>query len=152
MLIRLVDNNPRNLTLILMIFSWPFMARQIRMVTLQQGVMDYVKASKTLGTPNIVIIFREVVPNVVSFMVVNLTLMVASSMGIETGLTILGFGLNIRTPSLGLLIQNAMEPFNMQNRPWQWLPAAFLILVMTLCINYVGQAVNRAADARRRRV
>ena len=149
----LVPNvTPVKFALILVIFNWVGFARQIRMKTLQQGVMEYVQASKTLGTLNIVIMFREVLPNIISFVVVNLTILVAGSMGIETGLTFLGFGLPPQTPSLGTLIAHASNPETLRSRPWQWLIAALLVLLMMLCINYVGQALNRAADAKRRRV
>jgi len=151
-MIVLLPNTVFNFGLILTVFGWMGMARSIRMVTLRQGAMDYVKASKTLGSLNIVIMFREVLPNILSFMVVNLTLSIAATMGIETGLTFLGFGLPPDMPSLGTQIANAANPLTMQLRPWLWLPAALLVLVMMLCINYVGQALNRAADARRRRV
>ncbi|MCL2360771.1 MAG: ABC transporter permease [Defluviitaleaceae bacterium] len=151
-LIVILPDSVFNFGLILTILGWLGMARTIRMITLQQGAMDYVKASKTLGTRNPVIIVREVVPNILSFMVVNLTLAIAGTMGVETGLTFLGFGLPPDMPSLGTLIATAASPLNMQLRPWLWLPAALFVLVMMLCINYVGQALNRAADARRRRV
>jgi peptide/nickel transport system permease protein len=88
----------------------------------------------------------------ISFTVVNLTLNIALTMGIETGLTFLGFGLPPGTPSLGTLVSHARAPVVLQERLWQWLPAALLILLMMLCINYVGQALNRAADAKRRKV
>ena len=152
MLLAILTSSVPNMILVFVIFGWLGMARSIRMITLQQGVLDYVKASKTLGTYNIVIIFREVLPNVVAFIVINLTLTIASVIGIETALTILGFGLPLTTPSLGTLVSWAMDALTLQNRPWQWLPAATLVLVMVLCINYIGQALNRAADARRRRV
>ncbi|MCL2405895.1 MAG: ABC transporter permease [Defluviitaleaceae bacterium] len=148
----LLPNTIRNFGLILTVFGWTGMARSIRMVSLRQGVMDYVKASKTLGSRNIVIMFREVLPNILSFTIVNLTLSIATTMGIETGLTFLGFGPPPTMPTLGLAVANAANPLAMQLRPWLWLPAALVILVMVLCINYVGQAIGRAADARRRRV
>jgi len=150
-LITLLPSTPFMLGLILTVFGWLGTARAIRMMTLRQGAMDYVQASKTLGTPNMKIIFRGVLPNITSFVVVSLTLSIANNIGIETGLTFLGFGMPFTTPSLGTLIAQAADPSTMRNRPWQWLPAALLILVITLCINYVGQAINRAADVRRRR-
>jgi len=148
----LLPSSALNFGLILTVFGWTGMARSIRMVTLRQGAMDYVKASKTLGTRNIVIMFREVLPNILSFMIVSLTISLAFTIGIETGLTFLGFGLPPDMPSLGNSILNAANPLTMQLRPWLWLPAALLVLVMVLCINYIGQAIGRAADARRRRV
>ncbi|MCL2372158.1 MAG: ABC transporter permease [Defluviitaleaceae bacterium] len=150
-LITMLPSTPVMLGAVLTLFGWLGMARGIRMVALRQSALDYVRASKTLGTPNIVIIFREVLPNIVSFMVVSLTLTIANTIGIETGLTFLGFGMPFTTPSLGTLIAQAANPAALQNRPWQWLPAALLILVVTMCINYVGQALNRAVDVKRRR-
>lgn len=151
LIIMIFPRTPVFLAVSFMIFGWIGSARVVRMVTLQQGALDYVKASKTLGTPNIVIIFREVVPNIVSFMLMQFTLALAGTMGIETGLTIIGFGLPPDVPSLGALVAWGTSATDMQQRPWLWLPAATLILVMVLCINYVGQAIGRAADARRRR-
>jgi peptide/nickel transport system permease protein len=73
-------------------------------------------------------------------------------MGLEVGLTFLGFGLPPGVPSLGQHLGYARSAGTMQQRPWQWLPAALLILILMLCINFVGQALNRAADARKRSV
>ena len=139
-------------SLIFIAFSWQGTARLIRAKALQQGQLDYVSASKTLGTRNIVIMFREVLPNLVSIIVSNLTISLAANMGVETGLTFLGFGLPHGTPSLGRLVFNASVLYDMQNRMWVWLPAALLIVVMMLCINFVGQALNRAADAKKRSI
>jgi len=152
-LVVIVQNHtPFTFGLIMVLFSWIGMARQVRMKTMQQGTSTYIQASKTLGTRNIVIIFRELFPNIISFVVVNLILLIAGTMGIETGLTFLGFGLPSTTPSLGAMIAHAQTPTVLQNRLWQWLPAALLIFMMMLSINYVGQALNRAVDAKRRKV
>ena len=136
--------------MVMTVFGWFGDTRLVRAKTLQQSNLDYVQASKTLGTNNFVIMFREVFPNISSLIIVNLTLNLAANMGLETGLTFLGFGLPFNTPSLGTLISYASVPENMQRRPWQWLPASLLIVVMMLCINFVGQAVKRAADAKQR--
>ncbi|MCL2703903.1 MAG: ABC transporter permease [Defluviitaleaceae bacterium] len=138
--------------LMIVLWSWQGTARLIRIKTLQQGALDYVSASKTMGTHPLVISFREVLPNLVSIITSNFTLNLAMNMGVETGLTFLGFGLPFATPSLGRLIAYAQMPANMTNRPWLWLPAALLIFLMMLCVNFVGQALNRAADAKKRMV
>jgi peptide/nickel transport system permease protein len=136
--------------LILSAFLWTGKARLIRSKTLAERELDYVNASKTLGTPNWKIIFREVLPNMSSIIIVNLTLNLAGNIGIESGLTFLGFGLPESTPSLGTLVSYASNPDVLQNKWWVWLPASLLILVMMLCINFIGQALKRAADARQR--
>jgi peptide/nickel transport system permease protein len=48
------------------------------------------------------------------------------------------------------LIAYAQHPDVMENKWWVWLPASLLILVVMLCINYIGQAIKRASDARQR--
>jgi len=136
--------------MVMTLFGWVGDARLTRAKTLQQSRLDYVQASKTLGTSNLVIMFREVLPNIGSIIIVNLTLTLAANMGLETGLTFLGFGLPFNTPSLGTLISYAANPDNLQRRYWQWLPASILIVVMMLSIYFVGQAVKRAADAKQR--
>ena len=138
--------------MMILIFSWQSIARIIRVKALQQSTLDYVFASKTLGTPNIIIMFREVLPNLVSIIVSTITINMAMNMGVETGLTFLGFGLPFGSPSLGRLVYYARTPTNLTDRLWLWLPAALLIIIMMLSINFVGQALNRVADAKKRRV
>lgn len=142
--------NVTTFIIVMTAFGWFSDARLVRAKALQQSSLDYVQASKTLGTNNFVIMVREVLPNIASITIVNLTLNLAANMGLETGLTFLGFGLPFNTPSLGTLISYASVPETMQRRVWQWLPASVLIVVMMLCINFVGQAVKRAADAKQR--
>ncbi|MBE2909821.1 ABC transporter permease [Anoxybacillus flavithermus] len=136
--------------LIMSAFLWMGKARLIRAKTLAERELDYVSASKTLGTPDWKIIIFQILPNLSSIIIVNLTLNLAGNIGIESGLTYLGFGLPESTPSLGTLVSYATNPDVLQNKWWVWLPASLLILVMMLCINFIGQALKRAADARQR--
>jgi peptide/nickel transport system permease protein len=136
--------------LIMSAFLWTGKARLIRAKTLAERELDYVSASKTLGTPDWKIILFQILPNLSSIIIVNLTLNLAGNIGIESGLSYLGFGLPESTPSLGTLVSYAMNPDVLQSKWWVWLPASLLILVMMLCINFIGQALKRAADARQR--
>ncbi|MEE4565425.1 ABC transporter permease [Paenibacillus polymyxa] len=131
-------------------FLWIGKARLIRAKVLSERELDYVQASKTLGTPNWKIIWLGVLPNLSSVVIVNLTLSLAGNIGIETGLSYLGFGLPESTPSLGTLVSYANDPDVLQNSWWMWLPASLLILVLMLAINFIGQALKRATDARHR--
>jgi len=137
--------------LIMSAFYWVGSARLIRSKALSESKKDYVLASKTMGTKDLTIIFREILPNLSSIIIVELTLGFAGNIGIETGLSFLGFGLPLSTPSLGTLVGYAADPEVLSTKLWIWLPASILILIMMLCINYVGQALNRAADAKQRR-
>ncbi|ADI27156.1 ABC transporter permease [Geobacillus sp. C56-T3] len=142
--------NVATFILIMSAFLWTGKARLIRAKTLAERELDYVSASKTLGTPDWKIILFQILPNLSSIIIVNLTLNLAGNIGIESGLTYLGFGLPESTPSLGTLVSYATNPDVLQNKWWVWLPASLLILVMMLCINFIGQALKRAVDARQR--
>ena len=137
--------------LIMTAFLWTGKARLIRSKVLTEKELDYVSASKTLGTPNWKIILFQVLPNLSSIIIVSVTLNLAGNIGIESGLTYLGFGLPESTPSLGTLVSYATNPDVLQEKWWIWLPASIMILVLMLCINFIGQALKRSADARQRK-
>lgn len=138
------------LILILSAFQWIGTARLVRSKALSEGRRDYVSASKTMGTSDFAIMFKGILPNLSSLLIVELTLNFAGNVGIETGLSFLGFGLPPSTPSLGTLVSYATNPIVLSSKWWIWLPASLLILVLMLGINYVGQALRRAADAKQR--
>ncbi|WP_407638898.1 ABC transporter permease [Bacillus niameyensis] len=138
-------------SLIMTAFLWMGIARLIRSKALQEKELDYVQASKTLGSSNLKIMFTQVLPNLSSIIIVTMTLNLAANIGLESGLSFLGFGFPEDTPSLGTLVSYARNPQTLQSRWWIWLPASLLILVLMLSINNVGQALKRATDARQRR-
>lgn len=138
------------LILILSAFQWISTARLVRSKALSEGRRDYVNASKTMGTSDFAIMFKGILPNLSSLLIVELTLNFAGNVGIETGLSFLGFGLPPSTPSLGTLVSYATNPIVLSTKWWIWLPASLLILILMLGINYVGQALRRAADAKQR--
>jgi peptide/nickel transport system permease protein len=139
-----------DLILIIAAFQWMGTARLVRSKALSEARRDYISASKTMGTSDFAIMFKGLLPNLSSLLIVEVTLSFAGNVGIETGLSFLGFGLPPSTPSLGTLVAYAMNPIILAGKWWVWLPASILILVMMLGINYVGQALRRAADAKQR--
>ncbi|MGX7108598.1 ABC transporter permease [Facklamia miroungae] len=143
--------DPWTLIWIISLFGWMGQTRLIRTASLSEASKDYIKASKTMGTRDWKIMLGSLLPNLSSLMITNLTLSFAGNIGLETGLSFLGFGLPIGTPSLGTLIGYARTPDIIENKWWVWLPAALLVLVMMLSINYIGQAFQRVADSKQRR-
>ena len=136
--------------MIFSLFYWTSTTRLVHSKTLSEARRDYVSASKTMGTSNFKIMFREILPNISSIIIVSATLALASNIGIEVALSFLGFGLPAATPSLGTLISYASKPEIIQYKLYVWLPAAIVLLFMMLGINYIGQALRRAADAKQR--
>ncbi|MDQ0063098.1 ABC transporter permease [Paenibacillus harenae] len=143
--------NVVSFSLIMTAFLWMGIARLIRSKALQERELDYVQASKTLGSSHLKIMISQVLPNLSSIIIVTMTLNLAANIGLESGLSFLGFGFPESTPSLGTLVSYARDPQTLESRWWIWLPASVLILVLMLCINNVGQALKRATDARQRK-
>ncbi|MFK0525302.1 ABC transporter permease [Paenibacillus illinoisensis] len=143
--------NITSFSLIMTAFLWMGIARLIRSKALQERELEYVKASKTLGSSHLKIMLSQVLPNLSSIIIVTMTLNLAANIGLESGLSFLGFGFPESTPSLGTLVSYARNPQTLESRWWIWLPASVLILVLMLSINNVGQALKRATDARQRR-
>lgn len=146
----LPNYNAMTLVLLISMFGWTGEARYYRSFILSQRERDYVLASKTSGSSNTKIMFREILPNIASMIIIDVVLSVSGNIGIETALSFIGYGLPNKIPSLGTLIGFANDPVNIIDRPWLWLPATILLLVICLSINYVGQALQKAGDARQR--
>ena len=131
--------NYNAVTLVLMIslFGWTSSTRYYRSFVLSQRDREYVLASKTSGSSNLQIMFREVLPNISSMIIIDVILMVAGNIGIETGLSFIGYGLPTTTPSLGTLIGYANDPVNVTTRPWLWVPATILLLIISLSLSLI---------------
>lgn len=151
LLVKITPNyNAVSLVIIMSAFSWMGTSRLMRSAVLSQVRRDYISASKTSGTGNFTIMWRELIPNISSLIITDLTLTIAGSIGLETGLSYLGFGLPPDTPSIGTMIAYANDPDIITNYPWVWLPASLLLLVLVLSISFFGNAIRKASDARQR--
>ncbi|MDO4432451.1 MAG: ABC transporter permease [Aerococcaceae bacterium] len=135
---------------IFVLFGWARGVRFYRTSILSEASKEYVKASKTMGSYDFNIMFTQVLPNISSLIVTSGILGLAGSIGMETGLSFLGFGLPVGTPSLGTLLSSARSADIIQNRWWLWVPALVLTMVMMLSISYIGQAVKRAFNSKQR--
>src|SRR5699024_3643117 len=99
-----------NFSLIMSLFLWMRITRLIRSRALQEGELDYIQASKTVGSSHLKVMFTQMMPNLSSLIIVTMTFNLASNIGIESGLSFLGFGFPESTPSLGTLLSYARNP------------------------------------------
>ena len=136
--------------LIMSAFYWTGVTRLVRSKALSENRRDYVNASRIMGTNDFKIMYGGILPNIASIIIVDFTLGMAGNIGIETAMSFLGFGLPPSSPSLGTLIGYARDPGTISGKLWVWLPASLLIMLLMLCINYVGQTIKRASDAKQR--
>lgn len=137
------------IALILGGLSAPYVARVVRGMVLSLREREFVEAARALGASDSRIILRHLVPNVLAVVIVNATLLVATGILAETGLSYLGFGVRAPDTSLGLLISDNQSAVT--TRPWLfYFPGVFIILI-ALTINFVGDGLRDALDPRQTR-
>lgn len=139
-----------SLALLLGALAWTGMARLVRAEFLSLREREFVDAARVAGAKNSRIIFKHILPNTVGVIVVNTTLLMAAAILIETSLSYLGFGIVAPDISLGQIISEYNEAF--KTRPWLfWYPGLFIV-VIALCINFIGDGLRDAFDPRQRRL
>lgn len=134
------------LVLVLGGLSWPEIARIVRGQVLSIREQEYMEACEALGISNLSRIFRHILPNVLSVVIVYSTLGIASVILTETALSFLGLGVDPVTPTWGSLIQSARSVVNIQKRWWLWVPAGMMIFLTVMCFNLLGDGLRDALD------
>lgn len=130
--------------------SWTGLARLVRAEFLALREREFVDAARVAGASDARIIFKHILPNAVGVIVVNSTLLMSAAILIEVSLSFLGFGIRQPDISLGQLINEYQGAFS--TRPWLfWWPGIFIIII-ALCINFVGDGLRDAFDPRQKRV
>ncbi len=136
--------------LILGALSWTGLARMLRGQVLAEREKEFVVAARAVGVREWKIAFRHVLPNVVSVILVSMTLDFASCLLTESSLSYLGFGVQQPRPTWGNMLTGSNNSAVIQSYWWQWLfPALFLSLAV-VCINVVGDALRDALDPKAR--
>ena len=132
--------------LILGALSWTGLARMIRGQVLAEREKEFVVAAKAMGVKERTIAFKHILPNIVSVILVSMTLDFAGYLLTESSLSYLGFGVQQPQPTWGNMLNGCNNSTVIQNYWWQWLfPSLFLSLAV-ICINVVGDALRDALD------
>lgn len=131
---------------VLGILSWPATCRLIRAQILSQREQEYVVAAQAMGVRERSIVFRHILPNVLSLILVSATLDFATCMLTESTLSYLGFGIAPPTPTWGNMLNGANNSVVIQQYWWRWVFTAAIFGVCTICINLVGDALRDAVD------
>lgn len=131
---------------VLGVLSWPGLFRLVRAQMFTQREMEYVNAAKVLGIKEGNIVFKHIIPNIVSVILVSMTLSFASSMLTESSLSYLGFGISPPTPTWGNMLTGANDSTVIQQYWWRWLFTAIIFSICTICINLIGDGLRDAID------
>jgi peptide/nickel transport system permease protein len=138
------------LSLIIGIFSWLVPARLVRGEVLTLRVRDFIAAARAAGSGRTRLVYRHLIPNALSVVIVNITFQVADAILAVATLGFLGFGLNFPTIDWGDMLSNGSN--NLLNGYWwEIYPVGLCIVLTVLAFNLVGDGLRDSLDVRLRR-
>ena len=133
------------LVVILSFLGWTSLARVVRGMILSHRNSQYVLAARNVGARPLRIMAFHLIPNISSYLLVNLTLAIPGMIIAETSLSFLGLGIRPPMTSWGAMLREAQNLNNVINNPWYLFPALFVIVAI-LAFNFVGDGLRDAAD------
>lgn len=131
---------------ILGLLSWPSLARLVRAQVLAEREKEFVTAANAMGVKRSSIVFRHIIPNVISVIIVSATLDFASCMLTESTLSFLGFGVKLPRPTWGNILNGCVSSVVIQNYWWRWVFPAIMLSICVICINLIGDGLRDAID------
>ena len=124
--------------------GWMGMARNVRNLVMIYRDREFNLASRCLGTPIHRILIHNILPQLVSAVILRLAISIPGTIAMEASLSYLGLGLDVNTPSLGILLRNGRVDF--LNRPHLLFFPAVIVSIVTFTFYIVGNAFSDAAD------
>lgn len=128
----------------LTIFDWMITARVVRGLAMSLRERDFVRAARYMGVPTRKIIFRHLLPNMASVLIIAATLNVGGAILAETGLSYLGFGVAAPDVSLGTLIAEGTGAA--LTYPWLFMFAGSILVLTVLAVSFIGDGLRDAFD------
>ena len=139
-----LSGGPTPIIVIIGVLVWPPIARLVRGQFLSLKAKEFVEAARMSGARNFRIIFRHILPNAASPIIVAATLRVGAAIITESTLSFLGFGVQPPTATWGNMLKNAQA--QMTYAPWTAIFPGLTILLTVLSLNYIGDGLRDALD------
>jgi peptide/nickel transport system permease protein len=149
LIIAILSPNFKNSTWLLFVvllaaFSWMITARVVRSLAISLREREFVQAARFMGVPSPVIIFRHLLPNMSSLLIIDATINVGGAILAESGLSYFGFGIQSPDISLGTLIADGTQ--SALTFPWLFLFSGGLLILTVLSVSVVGDGLRDALD------
>ena len=130
----------------IILFHWMYMAKNVRNLVFMYRDREYNLASRCLGTNLFRILTKNILPYLISVIILRVALSIPSTIALETTLSYLGLGLDVNTPSLGILLRNSRTFF--LDYPYLLIFPAVIVSLVTITFYLAGNAFSDAADPR----
>ncbi len=131
---------------ILGLLSWTGLAKMVRGQILAEREKEFVTAARSMGIKEGRIAFKHILPNIVSVILVTLTLDFASCMLTESSLSYLGFGVQLPRPTWGNMLNGSRSALVIQTYWWRWVFPALFLSIVVICINIIGDTLRDVLD------
>ena len=148
--VSLLGQGVNNVILIFAMTGWMTTFRLVRGEFFSLREEAFVEADRAFGFSKPRIIFRHMLPNTLSPIVVAFTINTAIYIIAEAGLSFLGLGVPITTPTWGNLLAAAQSPVVVQQYWWLWVFPALAIMIFVFGVNFIGDALRDVLDPRQR--
>lgn len=145
-LVSLIGPSIWTVTFVLGFLGWPPLCRLVRGQVLYIKTIDFISAAKATGYSTWSILFKQILPNVLSVILVNATFGIANAILTEASLSFLGMGVRPPAASWGNMLSNAQSLTVLSMQPWRWVPAGIIILVSVLIVNFIGDGLRDAVE------
>lgn len=135
-----------SVSIIIGILGWTSFARIVYSKVLTVAQMDYVESAKAIGSSQLTILGKYILPNSLAPILITATFRVANAILMESSMSFLGMGVQPPEASWGNIIYEAQSIAILSSKQWIWVPAGVAILVTVLSINFLGDGVRDALD------
>ncbi len=135
------------LVLVIGLAEWPYFARTARAATQVEAAKDYVRAARALGASSAGIMWRHILPNIRSPLIVIATTQVAGAIMAEAALSFLGLGMPVTKPSLGTLIRSGYDLI-FAGAWWITVIPGLVLIAVLISVNVLGDTLRDALDPR----
>lgn len=146
--VSLLGQGINNVIIVFALTGWMTTFRLVRGEFFSLREEAFVEADRAFGFSKPRIIFRHILPNTLSPIVVAFTVNIAIFIIAEAGLSFLGLGVPVTTPTWGNLLTAAQNPVVVNEYWWLWVFPALSIAVFVLGVNFVGDGLRDVLDPR----
>ncbi len=139
-----------NIIIALVIVLAPSAIRTVRSQALAIKEMDYVLAARAVGSSNMRIIMRHIVPNCMAIFIILATLSLGYAIIVESSLSFLGVGVPPDVPTWGSMLSEGRNVIQIKNRPWLAMSPGIALALAVFGVNLLGDAMRDVLDPRLR--
>lgn len=147
-LVSMIGPSVWTVTIVIGALGWTDFAKLIYGNVLSVREKEYVESAKAVGTKDLIILIKYVIPNAFTPILINFTFRTAQAIIQESALSFLGMGVRPPQASWGNILYAAQSITVLSSRPWLWIPPGILLVLTVASINFIGDGIRDALDSK----